>query len=115
MPYIPDDEGQITSQQELDLSELSDTVPFVQVAVSSSAGLPSLPADAAKAVVQVNGGVVRWRPDGATTPPAVDEGMVLPDGSSTVLLYGHTALSKVRLVAASGAPVASVLYFAGGA
>lgn len=79
---------------------------------NTAAGLPSLPADATQAIVQVEGGTVRWRPDGSTTAPtgAVGDGQLLTDGSTVVFGKGHTTLAAIRLIKASGTPTVTAVY-----
>lgn len=83
---------------------------FETAAVTSSAALPTIPATAITAFVQVEGGAIRWRPDGATTAPTSSVGMLVPDGYGVEMPFGEAGLAAVRVIAASGTPTISVVY-----
>src|SRR4051794_4588015 len=112
MPARDETSDQLLNQAELDLSELASTVYASETALGTAKALPSLPADATKAVVCVEGGDVRWRPDGDTTAPTASEGMVLPAGSTTPFSYGNAALARLRFIQVSAAAQIRVVYFA---
>lgn len=78
--------------------------------LSSAIVLPSLPMGAVTAFVQVEGGDVRYRPDGESTPPTSSDGMLLPANTVTELPFGTTALTATRLIAAAGDPKITVVY-----
>ncbi len=66
------------------------------------AGLP-----VAYAVVQCNGGNVRWRDDG--TAPTSSVGMTLPAGSE---LDYSGEMGAIRFILSTGAPILDVMYYA---
>ena len=109
--YSNEESWKVDNQQEIDLSEVA-SVPFAQgTALSASTGFPSLPADATKAVVNVEGQPVRWRPDGSTTAPTTAIGMLLPVGSTTVFVYSQAALAAVRFIETAASAKINVTYF----
>lgn len=105
MPLSAD---QLIVQQTFDADQLASTAFAVEASLTTAKALPSLPADAKKAVIQAEGADVRWRPDGATTAPTASSGMRLADGESMPYVGG---LANVRFIAVSGTPKINVVYF----
>lgn len=112
MPTHDETAEQILNQGEVDLSELAATPYNKETALNTAKPLPSLPADATKAVVYVETQDVRWRPDGDTSAPTATEGMVLPAGSTTVFGYGNAALAKLRFIETAASAKLRVVYLA---
>ncbi len=89
---------------------------YVQIAnagLQSAVGitLPTLPAAGAMevlfAIIQSNGGTIRWTDDGTT--PTASVGMLIPSGGE--LLYSGE-ISKLQLIAGTGTPLADIaLYY----
>lgn len=95
------------------LARLSASTPFAQATITTSAALPSVPADAVLAHCQIRGGVVMMRPDGATTAPTSSSGVQLNDGDIWTFGYGNDEIDAVRLISVSGSPVAACIYYRG--
>jgi len=95
------------------LARLSASTPFAQATITTSAALPSVPADAVLAVLTVDGGSIRWRPDGATTAPTSTVGHLIPDGGGWTFGYGNDELDAIKIVLCTGTPVVHVSYFRG--
>lgn len=75
--------------------------------LSSSTALPTVPGEAVRAIVQVEGGDVRYRPDG---DPTATDGMLLPANTVTELAFGQAILLTTRLILAAGSPKITVIY-----
>ncbi len=79
-------------------------------ALRTSVGLtvPTIPAGMLPlfAIIQANGGTIRWRDDG--TAPDASTGMLIPSGGE--LLYSGE-LDKIRLIAGTGTPIADVVIY----
>ena len=73
--------------------------------LQSAAGLAP-PAKTCYAMIQANGGAVRWRDDG--TNPTATIGMLLPAGGE---LDCTTNLNAIKFIAASGTPVLDINYY----
>ena len=58
------------------------------------------------AVIQANGGTIRWRDDGVA--PTSSVGMVIASGGE--LLYAGE-LEKIQLIASTGTPIADISYY----
>lgn len=95
------------------LAFLSATTKFATATITTAQALPSVPADAVLAVLTVDGGSIRWRPDGATTAPTSTVGHLIADGGGWTFGYGNDELDAIEIVAASGTPVVHVSYFRG--
>lgn len=85
-------------------------ISFETAAVTSSASLPSIPASAQRATITVEGGNIRYRPDGASTAPTSSVGMLVASGGTFEMPFGQAGLVAVRVIAASGTPTISVVY-----
>lgn len=98
---------------EPNLARLSATTKFATATISTAVVLPTVPADAVLAVLTVDGGTLRWRPDGTTTAPTSSVGHLIPDGGGWTFGYGNDELDAIKIVAASGTPVVHVSYYRG--
>lgn len=96
------------------LAFLSATTKFATATITSTASLlPSIPADAVLAVLTVDGGSIRWRPDGATTAPTSSVGHLIPDGGGWTFGYGNDELDAIKVILCTGTPVVHVSYYRG--
>lgn len=85
-------------------------ISFETASVTTSASLPTIPANAQRATFTVEGGDIRYRPDGASTAPTSSVGMLVPSGATVELPFGQAGLVATRVIAAAGSPTISVVY-----
>jgi len=96
-----------TSAAPVYVSSTSSTplAPYQQLTVTGSVGL-TVPTGATYAIIQCEGGVVRWRDD--TTAPTASIGMrLLADGE----LFYDGSLSAIRFILSSGTPILNISYY----
>lgn len=91
-------------------ANFQEPISFETAAITTSDSLPSIPADAQRAVITVEGGDIRYRPDGATTAPTSSVGMLVSSGGTVELPFGQAGLVATRVVLAAGTPTISVVY-----
>ncbi len=95
------------------LARISATTKFATATITTAQALPSVPADAVLAVLTVDGGSIRWRPDGATTAPTSTVGHLIADGGGWTFGYGNDELDAIEIVLCTGTPVVHVSYYRG--
>lgn len=82
----------------------------LDVAVTTSAGL-TVPAGTRYAIIQAKGAAVKYRYDGATTPPTATVGMSLANGQELAVDVGQTAINAMRFIQAAPTATLDVAYF----
>ncbi len=112
LPTVPTFVQALFNAAEPNLARIAAT-PFATATITTAQALPSVPADAVLAVLTVDGGSIRWRPDGATTAPTSSVGHLIADGGGWTFGYGNDELDAIEIVLATGTPVVHVSYYRG--
>lgn len=85
---------------------------YQQISSLTTATALTVPNGATTAIVQNNGNQpVRWRPDGATTPPTTTTGQRIAVGDRFTLDIGAAGLASSRFIAEAAGAVLDVTYY----